>query len=97
MVLKCSWVSMNITSIGEINSEDYVNIYPNPARNILNITSEREIRSVSMVNHLGQFIFTGQVEGNTFQLNISAQANGVYFLRIETSDGNLITKCVFKE
>jgi hypothetical protein len=90
-------LSMNITSIGEINSEDYVNIYPNPVRNILNITSEREIRSVSMVNHLGQFIFTGQVEGNTFQLNISAQANGVYFLRIETSDGNLITKCVFKE
>jgi hypothetical protein len=50
------------------------------------------MKSVTLVNYVGQTVFTQAVNGNSYQINVSNYVTGMYFVRIETTDGNVITK-----
>ncbi len=69
-------------------------IYPNPSRNILNISSETVIESIAIYNALGQIVHQ-QKSGNE-AVNISNLANGVYILTA-TSGDQTIRKQFIKE
>ena len=67
-----------------------VKIYPNPAKNILNITSDSfEVKNVEIYNLLGKLVLFETV-GNQ-NLNISALNKGVYFVKV-TQEGKTITR-----
>ena len=74
---------LSTENIGE-NKYDYVNIFPNPAKNTLTLTDKTEgIKEVKIINSLGQivkeFSFETSVTINTEDLN-----NGVYFVNLLT-------------
>lgn len=78
-----------------------LNLYPNPASNILNIesSSNENIQSVTIVNALGQII--SQINFNEFEkkntsIDVSNFANGNYIIRIET-DRDRYTKKIIKQ
>ncbi|TDX87269.1 putative secreted protein (Por secretion system target) [Epilithonimonas xixisoli] len=67
-----------------------IKIYPNPAKNFINISTEKPIQSVEIYDVLGRLIKT-ETKNN---VNISQLAKGNYFLKIKTSDQELIEKFI---
>jgi hypothetical protein len=65
-----------------------IKLYPNPATNILNIqlpaNSAFEVQNVTVVNMLGQSVYTG----NAITIDTGAFVPGVYQLMIATDKGN---------
>jgi hypothetical protein len=85
-------ITLSITSLNDINNSYSVNVFPNPAKDVINITSDYSIKSVTLVNYVGQTVFTQPVSGNSYQINVSEYVTGMYFVRVETTDGSVITK-----
>ncbi|MCH2231293.1 MAG: T9SS type A sorting domain-containing protein [Crocinitomicaceae bacterium] len=70
-----------------------VDVYPNPASNILNISSVYSINSLSIVNASGQVVYTG-VES---MINVSNFDEGFYFMHIKDDAGNVsVEKIIIK-
>ncbi len=67
-------------SIGENNTPEFA-LYPNPAQNVLNIDGNFE--SVEIYDVFGKLVFASD---NKTEVNISALANGSYYVNILTSD-----------
>jgi hypothetical protein len=85
---------INITDVTGIKENSYsanVNVYPNPAKNVLNISSTENISNVKMMNVFGQIIFSNNVNGNNTVINTSDYAEGVYYIQMQTEKG-IVTK-----
>jgi endonuclease I len=70
--------------------QNQVEIYPNPATNLLNISTNLEIKSVAGYSAGGKMVFikTNQIK----QIDISALQPGIYFLKLETQEGVFINR-----
>ena len=77
--------------------EDFVNVYPNPTTNLININSKELILEYILTDSFGKTLLYRKINNKGAQLNISNYAKGIYFLNIRTEEGNSITKKVFKE
>jgi hypothetical protein len=71
-----------------------ISIYPNPAKDILNIevmgglgNTPFEIRNV-----LGQLVYTSQISGNEYMLSLSNFSEGVYLLSIQNQVYKIIVE-----
>jgi uncharacterized repeat protein (TIGR01451 family) len=71
-----------------------VRVFPNPVKDILNIKSTTQIKSLNIFNHLGQEVL-GNIGKNS--INISRLQTGLYFLKIEDNYGNFKTKRFIKD
>jgi hypothetical protein len=71
-----------------------VSIFPNPANDVLNVVSDYTINNITLVNYVGQTVNTIPVNSNTYTINVSNYAPGMYFVRLETTEGTVITKRV---
>lgn len=78
----------------QLLSNGEVLVYPNPARNIINIESNNEIKEIVVYNLLGQKIKQYHSAVNT--IDISDIANGIYVINI-TTDKGVTTKKFIKE
>ena len=76
-------------SVGEYEAN--FGVYPNPAENVLNISTDANKYEYQLVNGLGQIVIRGTANGNE-TINVS-DLNGMYFLRI-IADGNVIVRKV---
>ncbi|MEZ5017963.1 MAG: T9SS type A sorting domain-containing protein [Flavipsychrobacter sp.] len=84
------------TSVGNINqASDRVNIYPNPANNVINVQfgKYKNIENVSIYNLVGRKMASYNVSSNSSEakLNIEKIPTGVYFIRLSDSNGNIVT------
>lgn len=70
-----------------------VSLYPNPVKDILNIDTETEIKSVEIYNLQGQKIKIALSK----QVNVSDLSSGVYMIRIEDTNNGIETKRIVKE
>ncbi|TVQ19368.1 MAG: T9SS C-terminal target domain-containing protein, partial [Bacteroidetes bacterium] len=74
-----------------IETEDIsLKIYPNPVRGNLYIEADSEIKSVQLVDMLGQVVYSSVVNNLMYEMNISGLNNGIYLVQIMTQNG-LIT------
>lgn len=70
-----------------------VQVHPNPATDILNISIQNGlIFKIDVYNLLGKKIFTS----TKTKINIESLAKGVYLLKIRSEDGGVITKKLIK-
>ncbi len=83
------------TSVDE-NIAGKIAVYPNPAKEILNIHSEYGINSIKIFNFTGQLVANKQVNGKVFRINTSQFDSGVYLLRIETDKGIVSDRVVIE-
>lgn len=74
-----------------------VDIYPNPARKMLNIAvSDQEGRSEIRVSDInGRRLIVQPVASINNAVDIQKLAKGVYFIQVVTSDGNIIAQSKF--
>ena len=103
---KDSWTNFNTNcnnlcssvGISELELND-MKLYPNPTSDKINIDLG-EIKTnliATITNQLGQVISTHKYSSTDFiQLEIEG-SSGIYFLQIETAEGEFITKKVIKE
>ena len=88
-------VTENTLSSENFNLKSNIKIYPNPANEILNIFSDKtSIKSISIVNMIGQKLISKEINSNDFKINISNLSLGSYFIQLNTSNGNKVIKFV---
>ena len=75
---------------------DAFRAYPNPVKNILNLSYDKNITNVSVFNLLGQQVITKVVDANQSQIDMSHLANGAYMVKV-TADNQVKTIKVIKE
>ena len=78
------------TGIEDITFGD-VTVYPNPAKDKLNIdltASSQKVDQVELINSLGQSLYLINSPANTlYTIPTSQYANGLYFIRLTSTDG----------
>jgi len=69
-------------------SERIFTIYPNPSKDIINLSSKSALRSVSIFDATGRVVEQVKLDGRSVSvLDISSLNNGVFFVQVETVDG----------
>ncbi len=64
-----------------------ISIYPNPAKDVVNINSEYRVNNIKVFNFTGQVIADTEVTNKITQINTSQFESGVYLFQIETDKG----------
>jgi len=84
-------------SLGMIeNTSLEVEIYPNPASDIMNIVSNNTITHIKVLNFIGQTMLEKAVNETKLSINTSAYQSGIYFIRIKTANGIKTEKLTIK-
>jgi len=73
--------------IGEVESN--VAVYPNPTQNVVNILAPN-MNHVTVLNTLGQVLYSAAAEGNAFILDMSQYEAGMYMVRVSTENGDIV-------
>ena len=77
-------------------SQSTVKCYPNPTSHLLQLQSitNNKIKACTLMNQLGQSIIQQNIDAIAGELNVSAIPNGVYILKIATTDGIQFEKII---
>lgn len=73
-----------ILSAGEVKSKLFLNVYPNPAKDIMTITSDRALMDAAfkVVSQTGERVLSGKLESESTMVDISNLSAGVYLLQV---------------
>lgn len=84
----------NTMDIYHVEPRNSFKIYPNPAKKIINIDVDqiKYINRICILDYTGQYI--AELEKNTTQINVEKLQMGIYFISIETENGNYISKFI---
>ena len=70
----------------EENANLEISLFPNPATDILNITSSETISEIEIVNTLGQVVYRTEVNGDNAVCDVNGLTAGIYIVRIHGTD-----------
>jgi hypothetical protein len=88
------FVYVFITGIDNPDAEALTNVYPNPAQDMVTVTSSLPMSKVIVTNYVGQVVYTGEeFDATSVELNTSSYQAGVYLVKIYTENG-VVTKQV---
>lgn len=79
--------SLGINTVKVVNN---IKVYPNPSTGQYTITNLKPGMNIEVYDYSGRRISSVMVSDVTMQLNIATQPNGIYLLRILSSDGDLV-------
>ena len=75
---------------------DNVKVFPNPVNDILNVSSDQKIISVTIYNMVGQQMLTKVINDNKGTVDVSALSSGVYVVKINAAKDIVKTVKVIK-
>jgi PKD repeat protein len=80
--------TVDLLSLASLNADNEIVLYPNPTTGLISIGSNQlgEVKSVAIYTILGEFV--------TDKLDLSAQSNGLYFVKIISENGTIIKKII---
>ena len=81
--------------VSDMDSFDFA-YYPNPVKDVLNITSNKKVENVAVYNLAGQQVLAN-AKVNNGQINISALSTGVYVFRATLQGGQVETFKIIKK
>ncbi|MEI6124518.1 MAG: T9SS type A sorting domain-containing protein [Bacteroidota bacterium] len=76
-----------VNGINDPTADVSFSIYPNPAKDAVTIVCSNQIKSIKMVNLLGQVVLQTNAHSSIVSINTTHIANGFYCIQIETSAG----------
>jgi len=82
-------------NIEQFNANE-ISIYPNPAKNVVNISANSEIKMVRVLDITGKLVLTENALSNN-SINVSNLKTGVYILNVTLANGNQSTKKLIKQ
>jgi len=87
------FTSSNLATNENNLSKSDVKIYPNPAKDFINITSKQQINSIEILEQSGKRIS----ESKDLKINVSQLPKGVYILKIKFSNGSSSIQKLMKQ
>lgn len=82
--------------VKELNAVQF-NVYPNPAREVLNISADKEMNSVVVTDIIGNEVLNvNDVNAKKATLNTASLKAGVYFVRVHSAEGSSVKKVIIK-
>ena len=73
------------------NSNDMVSIYPNPAKDKLNVKGNG-IQSVVVYNVVGQIVYHNENADDTNVIELGGMPSGIYMVKVATADGETVKR-----
>ena len=96
----CFIITPNLISRNFYFINNYIRIYPNPTKGIINIKFDNPIENIvneiSIFNFSGSEVFKSNTSSRDFQIDISQMANGIYYIRLTNHLGTYYSKCIKK-
>ncbi len=86
-------VSVGVNEFGE---KEYIMVYPNPAKDVLSVSSNGDLQHVRLMNSVGQVVFDELLNTAKTQINVSNFEAGIYIIQIETNVGSTTHKIIIK-
>lgn len=86
------WTNSSL-SVGDENQVT-LNLYPNPASGIINISGLTDKVNLQVIDPLGKIILVKTVERNQNQIDISSLENGIYIFKISDAKSVTIKKII---
>ncbi len=84
---------VSVQDIEQLN----LNIYPNPTRNKITISSnDARIEHVQMINLQSQLVYAETTSSKKLSIDLSSYPAGIYFISAELSNGQMVTRKVVK-
>jgi len=82
-----------LLSARNLESDNGISVFPNPAKNELNIKTapNQEVVSVTVIDLVGKIVLT---ENETTRLDIGSLQDGTYLVKIETNEGSIVKKII---
>ncbi|MCX6307008.1 MAG: T9SS type A sorting domain-containing protein [Bacteroidetes bacterium] len=93
--VKTGLIYVGGVGVGE-NSAATVSVFPNPAKDVLNIQGSVNISEVTVTNMVGQIVISQKADNTNVTINTSDLKSGVYNLRLKMADGLVNKKIVIK-
>jgi uncharacterized repeat protein (TIGR01451 family) len=89
-----SYMVKKYSGIENIDPNNTIEMYPNPTRDILNISSTNDIKSIKMYDINGKKleVLATSKSSNASIVDLRMIENGIYFLHIESENGTDIKK-----
>ncbi|MEN8224640.1 MAG: T9SS type A sorting domain-containing protein [Bacteroidota bacterium] len=78
------------------NAPPVLTVFPNPAKDVVNIEAASIIKTIGIYNQTGQLIATEQLMDKQKQINVSQYDPGIYLLRIETVSGYISRRIIIQ-
>lgn len=90
--------TVNTEIVAPLNVHDEelrnVKLFPNPAQNKLQITSNQIIDGLTIIDINGRVLNSIEILVSDYSLDVSSLSKGVYFLEIESGESKLIKKFI---
>ena len=86
-----------VTGINQIQNEQSLSVYPNPANGLLTLTlsNKNPLKGIIKIkNLLGETLIENKIDASEINLNVSKLSSGVYFVSIENAVGTTVTKFI---
>jgi len=91
-------VFKNISTIGIVESENQeLNVFPNPANDLLYINLPSSSKQISIVDIYGKLIYSEPALFESHELKISSLATGTYWLKVDLTNGRTALKRFIKQ
>lgn len=84
----------NVEIIDELSTS--YSIFPNPAKDIVNIKSDNKIDKIGIISATGQLIFKQENCNNELIINTQGWQSGLYFIRFSTQNITITEKLIIK-
>ena len=92
--------SVNVTNLlatsEQVANSYKISIYPNPASDIVNISSPSPIRTINLFDTSGKMLDVKTINKDKTKLDISKLPSGTYLISIETKDSTSTSKIIKK-
>lgn len=93
----CNVNVVSETSVNPVKKAE-LTIYPTPAESYITISLPNSTyTSLTIINTTGQIVGTQTISSEIEQINVDNLKAGVYFIRVENEDGDVLTKRFIKK
>jgi hypothetical protein len=65
-------------------------VFPNPARDLVNVISDQEINTITLFDLNGKLLKSAEINSNQYQLDVSNLVPSVYVIHLASKDGKTI-------
>ena len=76
------------------NEKLQVSLWPNPVKNVLNISGRETLTSVSLYDLQGRLLQVKTLNGNAATIDVSTYAAGSYLVKVMTVNGAKTVKVI---
>lgn len=90
-------IQCNTSGLNTIDEENVsITLYPNPAKENVNISSSTTIKEISVYNMIGEKIFNRKINNKNSNLDVSSYDKGSYIVRLITDNGIQTKKIIIQ-